>query len=284
MQIEQLLATEIDQSNPRWRLGLTRPEVAGQNDMFGDIAQTESQPNVHEVKVSDWDDDTRLFNEKETLGLYLTGHPITRYEKELRQFTECTLNNVDSLVPADTTHRYSKKNQREVRLAGLMISLRARKTQRGSKIVTAVLDDRTARIEMVMYEEVYEKFGHLLHKDKLVIVEGAVSYDDFSACYRITANSIADITQAREKFSRCLEIKVDKTRVNGSWSDEKVTAQIGDVLRTYREGQCPVCIEYISHSELSRIALGEDWKVQPSDELINRLQHLFSDEQINIRY
>ena len=139
---------------------------AGQNDMFGSSVEADSTVNVHEVKVSDWDDDTRLFNEKETLGLYLTGHPITRYEKEIRQFTECALNNVESLVPSETGgNRYAKKNQREVRLAGLMISLRARKTQRGSKIVTAVLDDRTARIEMVLYEEVHEKYAHLLQKD-----------------------------------------------------------------------------------------------------------------------
>ena len=258
---------------------------AGQNDMFGSSVEADSTVNVHEVKVSDWDDDTRLFNEKETLGLYLTGHPITRYEKEIRQFTECALNNVESLVPSETGgNRYAKKNQREVRLAGLMISLRARKTQRGSKIVTAVLDDRTARIEMVLYEEVHEKYAHLLQKDKLVIVEGAVSYDDFSAGYRITANALYDITQAREKFSRCLEIKVDKTKANGSWSDDKVTSQLGDVLQTYREGHCPVCIQYVSDTEHTRLTLGDDWSVQPSDELMNRLRHIFSEDHINMIY
>lgn len=257
---------------------------AGQNDMFGSSTETDSGANVHEVKVSDWDDDTRLFNEKETLGLYLTGHPITRYEKEIRQFTECALNDVETIVPAETEHRYSKRNQREVRLAGLMISLRTRKTKQGKKIVTAELDDRTARIEMVMYEEVHEKYGHLLQKDKLVIVEGSVSYDDFSAGYRITANAIYDITQAREAFSRCLEINVDKTKANGNWSDERVSTQLNDVLQTFREGQCPVCIQYVSHTELSRYMLGDEWQVKPSDELMNRLRHIFSEEQVNIIY
>ena len=123
-----------------------------------------------------------------------------------------------------------------------------------------------------------------MQKDKLVIVEGAVSYDDFSAGYRITANTIYDITQARELFSRCIEIKVDKTKANGDWSDAKVTSQLTDVLQTYREGKCPVCIEYISHTELTRLTLGESWNVQPSDELINRLRHVFSEEYINIIY
>lgn len=256
----------------------------GQNDMFGSSTETDSPTNVHEVKVSDWDDDTRLFNEKETLGLYLTGHPINRYEKEIRQFTECALNDVDGLVPAGTNYRYSKKNQREVTLAGLMNKFRTRKTKQGKKMVTVELDDRTARVDMVLFEGTHEKYAHLLQKDKLVIVEGVVSYDDFSARYQIRANALYDITQAREKFSRCLEIRVDKTKANGDWSDEKMTSQLNDVLQTYREGKCPVCIQYVSDTENTRLALGDDWNVQPSDELMNRLRHLFSDDQINIIY
>jgi len=67
--------------------------LAGQDDMFGSIAAPDEHANVHIVEVDDWDDEQRLFNEKETLGLYLTGHPIQRYEQEIREFTDCTLAN-----------------------------------------------------------------------------------------------------------------------------------------------------------------------------------------------
>jgi len=63
-----------------------------------------------------------------------------------------------------------------------------------------------------------------------------------------------------------------------------VTTQLTDVLQTYREGQCPVCIQYISSTEVTRLKLGDEWKVQPSDELLNRLQSLFSEEQIRMVY
>ena len=262
-----------------------KDEQAGQDDMFGDVAVSDAQESVHMIEMADWDDELRLTNEKETLGLYLTGHPIDRYEAEIRQFTDSTLANIAALVPQETGgNQYRKKNTREFRLAGLMVSMRARKTQRGSKIVTAVLDDRTARIEMVIYEEVSQKYGHLLNRDKLVIVEGAVSYDDFSAGYRITANTIYDMTQAREKFSRCLEISFDKRRLNGSWSDESMASSLSDVLQTYREGQCPVCVEYNTGGEVTRMALGNDWKVQPSDELLTRLRTLFDDDQVKVVY
>ena len=122
------------------------------------------------------------------------------------------------------------------------------------------------------------------NRDKLVIVEGAVSYDDFSAGYRITANTIYDMTQAREKFSRCLEISFDRRRLNGSWTDESMATRLSDVLQTYREGQCPVCVEYNSGAEITRMALGDDWRVQPTDELLHRLRALFDEEQVRVVY
>ena len=264
--------------------------LAGQNDMFGSIPEPDMHESVHVVEVADWDDETRLFNEKETLGLYLTGHPIQRYEKEIRQFTECTLANAADLAPTGNNNaggdsgNYRRRNTKEYRLAGLLLNMRMRKTKQGKKIVTAVLDDRTARIDVVIYEETNEKFGHLLNKDKLLIVEGPVSYDDFNASYRITANTIYDITQARETFSRCLEINIDKQRVNGNWSDTGITGQLTDVLQTYREGQCPVSIQYVSGTEQTRMVLGDEWKVQPSDELLNRLQGLFTEDQVRMVY
>ena len=260
---------------------------AGQDDMFGSVEATDDHEAVHMVTVADWDDDLRLSYEKETLGLYLTGHPIQRYEKEIRQFTDCTLAKAADLAPKDNSgnhNNYRRKNAPEHRLAGLMLNMRTRKTQRGSKIVTAVLDDRTARIDVVIYEEAYEKFNHLLEKDKLLVVEGPVSYDEFNGSYRIVASTIFSINQAREKFSRGLEINIDKTKANGSWSEAQLTQQLSDTLQAYREGQCPVFIQYNSGSEFTRLALGDDWKIKPSEDLLNRLKHLFSDEQINVIY
>ncbi len=263
-----------------------KDELAGQDDMFGSVETASDQEPVHMVRVADWTDDLRLSYEKEILGLYLTGHPIERFEKEIRQFTDFTLAKAPDFAPKDSGGQgnYRKKNTQEYRLAGLMLNMRTRKTQRGSKIVTAVLDDRTARIDMVIYEEVYEKFSHLLEKDKLLIVDGPVSYDDFNGSYRVVASSIYDITQAREKFSRCLEINIDKSKANGSWSEAELTRSLTDVLQPYREGECPVCIQYNSGAEFTRMTLGDDWKIQPSEDLLGRLRHLFSDDEVNIVY
>ncbi len=260
----------------------------GQDDMFGSSDETDTHANVHIVEVDDWDDETRLSNEKETLGLYLTGHPITRYEKELRRFTECRFSKVPDLVPDSEKNGgyggYRKKDKKQYCLAGLLIGMRVRRTKTGSKIVTGVLDDRTARVEMVLYEDVFEQYSSVLVKDKVCVVVGSVSYDDFNAAYSINASTIYTMAQARENFSRGLQIKIDRGKANGSWSDNQVTQQLSEVLHTYREGNCPVNIEYNSGTDISQFVLGEEWNVVPSDDLLIRLDKVFGHEQIEMMY
>ncbi len=260
----------------------------GQDDMFASSDEPDTHANVHIVEVDDWDDEIRLANEKETLGLYLTGHPISRYENELRRFTECRFSKVPALVPEGEKGGgyggYRKRDKKQYCLAGLLIGMRVRRTKTGSKIVTGVLDDRTARVEVVLYEDVYEQYGNCMVKDKVCVVVGSVAYDDFNAAYSVTANTVYTMTQAREKFSRGLQIKLDRSKANGSWSDAQVTRQLTEVLQTYREGHCPVNIEYNSGSDISQFVLGEEWNVTPSDELLTRLNKLFGQEQIEVMY
>jgi len=260
----------------------------GQDDMFGSSDEPDTHANVHNVEVDDWDDETRLSNEKETLGLYLTGHPITRYEVELRRFTECRFSKVPDLVPESDKGGgyggYRKKNQKQVCLAGLLIGTRMRKMKNGSKIITGVLDDRTARVEVVLFEEAFEQYGQALVKDKVCVVIGAVSYDDFNAAYSVRATAVYTMTQAREKFARGLQIKLDKNRVNGSWSDTNMTQQLTEVLNTHRNGNCPINIEYNSGKDISQFVLGQEWNVVPSDELLTRLDKVYGEEQIEIMY
>ena len=263
----------------------------GQDDMFGSSDEPDTHANVHIVEVEDGDDETRLSNEKETLGLYLTGHPITRYEKELRRFTECRFSKVPDLVPEGQRGGngggyggYRKKDKKQYVLAGLLIGMRVRKTKTGSKIVTGVLDDRTARVEVVLYEDVYEQYSNSLVKDKVCVVVGSVSYDDFNAAYSVNANTIYTMTQAREKFARGLQIKLDRSKANGSWSDVNINQQLHEVLQAYREGNCPINIEYNSGTDISQFVLGEEWNVVPSDELLTRLDKVFGSEQIEIMY
>jgi len=154
-----------------------------------------------------------------------------------------------------------------------------RKTKTGGKIVSAVLDDRTARVEVRIFEEKFEQYNYLLNKDKLIIVEGKVIYDDYFGGYRITADVIYDITEARQKFARRLEINL---KDNGG--DHSIVQQLNQVLNPFREGGCPVWINYKRDDVMAKISLSDDWRVQPSDELISRLDKLAGEDNVAVVY
>lgn len=252
----------------------------GQDDLFGSGVEKNAMAPMKMISVPEWDDEQRLTLEKEILGLYLTGHPINRYEKELRQFTHSTLAEIAELVGSSGNQGYvAQKNQPVYTLAGLMVGIRIRKANNGNKIVSATLDDRTGRIEVRIFEEQYEKYGPLLIKDKLLIVEGNVAYDDFSDGYRITARTMYDISQARQRFAKRLEIRVNEKQAANGFVHE-----LTNVLKPFREGECPVWINYRRSNASAVFALGNDWRVQPSDELMSRLDSIVGHDNVRVVY
>ncbi|MEX2352670.1 MAG: DNA polymerase III subunit alpha, partial [Gammaproteobacteria bacterium] len=158
----------------------------GQDDMFGlELGSDPGNSPVSDLEYTgaqELDEHERLHAEKETLGFYLQGHPITRYEKELLSVTTTALNMVNPGV---------------VRVAGYIESIRTRSGQRG-RMAEIRIDDRTARVNVNLYSEVYEKYRPILQKDKLVIIAGEAVVDEYYASgISIKADKIVDLAEIR---------------------------------------------------------------------------------------
>ncbi|MDH5777876.1 MAG: DNA polymerase III subunit alpha, partial [Gammaproteobacteria bacterium] len=244
----------------------SRDSQVGIQDLFGiETSQEQGLGSYHQLP--EWNDDQRLHNEKQTLGLYLTGHPINRYLPELARFTS---SRIVELKPT--------RNQTVI-VAGLIIAMRTMNTRRGDKMAFITIDDRSARIELAIFSEPFERFRDLLAKDKLIVVEGEVSMDEYSGGYKMSARHIYDINQAREHFARGLQVCVDeKKAANGFISDLQQT------LSPYKEGFCPVIIDYHRADARAPLTLGPEWKVHPTDELLHRLRDLAGEEQVEVIY
>ncbi len=247
----------------------SRDSALGQNDLFGlgvEPAQA-AQSDAQFVHMEEWEEDQRLEGEKETLGLYLTGHPIERYEQELARFTTARI--VD-LKP--------NRNQTVV-IAGLAIALRAMKTKRGDRMAFLTLDDRSGRIEIALFADIYNQYRDMIAKDKLLVVEGEVSVDDYSGGYKMSTKTIYDINQARERFAKRLVIKVGAEKAGNGF-----VQSLAETLRPFREGSCPVWVDYRSHDAGARLSLGADWRICPTDELMHRLYALAGRDQVQFEW
>ncbi|MFO7603194.1 MAG: exodeoxyribonuclease VII large subunit, partial [Gammaproteobacteria bacterium] len=244
----------------------SRNANAGMEDLFGMSSQGDGGPVTYNVHP-EWHEEQRLAGEKQSLGLYLTGHPIERYVAELKDFVTARI--VD----------LSPTREQTVVVAGLVVAMRVMNTRRGDKMAFVTLDDRSGRIEMAVFSDVYESSRELLARDKLVVVAGEVSVDDYSGGYKMSAKQIYDINQAREQFARYVLISVDAAKaVNG------FVPELQSVLQPYRQGRCHIEIDYQRPDARARLALGEDWAVQPTDELLHRLRSLAGEEAVRVIY
>jgi len=256
-----------------------RDSAAGQTDMFGNvIVAPESHTEVSAAGVPEWDEETRLAGEKETLGLYLTGHPIERYREELASIVTAPLAELAEETPAAGvgTQRGREKN---VVLAGLVVELRTRNTQSGGRMAFVTLDDRTARMEIRVFSRVFDQYRALLANDKVLVVQGTLGFDDFSGSMRLNANKIYEIDQAREIYARRLVVSIGAQKAGNGFVKSLAAA-----LGPYCDGSCPVGIQYHNGSAQAHITLGDEWRVHPTDELLHRLRELAGDRQVTVMY
>ncbi|RPA30929.1 DNA polymerase III subunit alpha [Shewanella frigidimarina] len=243
-----------------------KAEATGQNDMFGLLNSEPEDSKQNFVHCTPWPDKIWLEGERETLGLYLTGHPINQYLKELKQYTNGRLKDI-----------HPTERGKTVKAAGLVVATRVMITKRGSKMGLVTLDDKSARLEVMLFTEPFEKFGHMLEKDRILICEGDVSFDDFSGGNRMNARNIIEIGEARSHFAKAVEINVHGDDVTPDWLQT-----FEQTLTPWRKGAVPVVINYTKQQASGKIVLGEEWRVNPSDELMLALESMLGSTNVKI--
>ena len=249
---------------------------AGQNDLFGEFTLPTATPTVD--ALPEWDEELRLVAEKETLGLYLTGHPFRRYERELACITSSRIAGLVDLMGDDLKGRRDQGDQQSVVVAGLVTNIRTRIGQRG-RMAFITLDDQSGRIEVGLFAESYQNYANLLHKDKILVVEGSVGLDEYSGNARLRAKRVMDIEQARKECAKRIDVKISGASRSGHLVDA-----LQDVLTPFRNGRCEVRISYINAYASVNMTLDESWCVLPAEQLIERLRDLEAVEQADVVY
>ena len=245
-----------------------RDQAAGIVDLFGGMQQGGSQNCAPVENAATMASLERLNGERETLGLFLTGHPIQEYEQELRQFCRRRLNDLKA----------AKDSQW---IAGMVVNVRMTKSRRGVPMCFVQLDDRSARIEVSLMGETFDNYAAKVNKDKLLVIEGEVQFNEFSGGLAVRGSRVLNIDEARQRFSKGLEI---------DFSDVETPADLPTRLKTllgpYRQNgeACPVHVLYQGHSAVGRISLGADWRVSVSDELLQSLRLAFGDSYVRVQY
>lgn len=243
-------------------------EAFGQADMFGVLTDAPEEVEQKYTQVLEWPEKVRLEGERETLGLYLTGHPVDEYLKELTKYTSCRLNE------AAPTRR-----DQSLTVAGLVIAARVMTTKRGTRIGLMTLDDRSGRMEVMLYSEALDRYAEWLEKDKILVVSGQVSFDDFNGGLKMSAREVMDLGSAREKFARGLSISILQSQI-----DQQFFERFSHILEPHRAGTVPVNVYYQRPDARARLTLGTEWRVTPSDTLLDELKQLLGHDQVELEF
>ena len=245
-----------------------KAESLGQNDLFGLIndEQTDSRQSFKSVKP--WTEESWLEGEKETLGLYLTGHPINRYLSEIKKYAS------NRLVGMQPTGR-----DKQAIAVGLVIGVRVLVNKRGRRWALVTLDDKSARMDIRLFPDDYDRFAELLVNDAILVCSGQVSFDDYSGGNTMTARDIMTVTDARENYLSSIDINLNKSTIADDFIE-----QFSKVLTPYKEGICPVRVFFHREEAQALLELGVQWRVTPADLLLNELRALLGEEQVALQF
>jgi DNA polymerase-3 subunit alpha len=142
------------------------------------------------------------------------------------------------------------------------------------------LDDKSGRLEISVFADVFEQYRDLLIKDAVLVAEGDVSLDDFSGGLKMVVRKLFSIGQARENFARIVTVQLKQPQVNAA-----TVGQIKSLLEPYRQqGECRIRIDYENAGARGSMLLGDQWKVAPKQDLLKKLGAAFGDRALAVQY
>lgn len=245
-----------------------RAESFGQSDMFGLLTTEPEEVQQAFADVPQWSERIWLEGEKETLGLYLTGHPINQYIDELSHYTD------GRLVDLKPTGREAMASA-----VGLVLGVRVMTNKKGKRWAIVTLDDKSARMDVRFFPDMYEQYESMLENDKILLIKGQVSFDEFSGGNTITARDVMDIVAARETNLSAISLQVDT-----NWCTLDTVSKLHKLLNEYRGGSCPVHFE-VQHPDVEvTLASGADWYVTPDDQLLHDLKQFMGEQHIRLAF
>ncbi|MCF6345927.1 MAG: DNA polymerase III subunit alpha [Thiomicrorhabdus sp.] len=233
-------------------------DEAGQNDLFGEMLSVEESGASQLLDVPEMSEKLRLKGEKETLGHYMSGHPIDIYRKELNRLVDTPLS---ALVP----EKWRKRT-----VAGLVVEIRNKMTRNGQRMGFATLDDKTARLDVVMRPAVYEAIRESIKADMVVLVTGEVAEDTFNGGIKIDAEQVVTLADARVEKSRAIQLTVHSE----TYTSEQLPTQLQALTSLLAEYQAeqglPIEINYQNNT--ARVKLkNTQTRYFPDDELLETL-------------
>lgn len=238
---------------------LAREREAGQVSLFGGMAAHGRMPEqrIALPECEDWPLERKLIGERDTLGHYLSGHPMDPWRGELASLIGITLADLDRVYG----ERRDRRGEAAVTLAGMVVSMR----RRGDSQAFVQLEDGHGRIECAFFSEAFAAHAALLSRDRILVIEGGLREDEFSGGYSLRARACWDFRQLCAQNGRCLSLTLD-LRERDVWERFEKT------LTPFRPGGTPLRLEIVTGHSRGTLDFNGAQSVRADPELLGALR------------
>ncbi|MBP9722037.1 MAG: DNA polymerase III subunit alpha [Gammaproteobacteria bacterium] len=239
--------------------------ASGQIDLFGQVIVENIDTN--RKIFTEWSNTQILQAERDTLGIFMSGHPLDEYKQELKQL------NILKIKQLKINNSSSSSSSV---IAGVILAIRRVKTKSGDRIAIITVDDKSARIDIVLSSNEVERYNSLLLKDKIIVISGRVTEDRMTGGLRMVANHIMDIMEAKIAKTNTIRINLNETLL----IDLALLENLAELLSEFVPGNCNVLIEYYNSEGRGLIIPDKKWKVTLTQRLLERMYNLIPRDNI----
>ena len=231
--------------------------------LFGKSNDTPSLPPREAVE--EWPQKEMLKYEKETLGFYITAHPLDKYDRELRR--------IGNLTTADLA---AAPDGSQVRLAGVIQAVKLKNNKSGKRYVTFSLEDRDGAVECIMWPEAYQKYEAVITGEDPVAAKGKLDVDDERA--QIIVDELRPLGSALTDSVREVRIRAPRSRLANGEMD-----RLKELLRRYTGSSVTYLHLGMDDGNEAIFLLGDGYRVAPSEAFVAEVEQLIAPNSVQLR-
>ena len=205
-------------------------------------------------ELEEWGEKELLRKEKETLGFYITGHPLNEFISEIKDITTCTIH---ALV--------EQEDKSQVKIAGVMEDCKIKRTRRGDKMAIIRIEDLTGSAEVIIFPELFSAVSHLLKGDDPLFITGTAESGDNTA--KIIAQEIVTLSSVRQKFIRAVELNINCSNIS-----KELLEDLKDIVFRF-PGSCKLLFNIeLPRKEAITVEAHNYFNILPCDEFIAEIE------------
>ena len=233
-----------------------------------------SQPDVTDThrklpETEEWDEKEKLRREKEALGFYITGHPLEEYKNEIKRYCSCEIQAL-----------YELEDKKEIKIAGVVESIKLKRTKKGDKMANLILEDMTGSVEVVLFPDLFTKVQDILKSDEPVMIKGVIEANETSR--KIIAQDVMPLEEIKKRSIVALEISLKEKAIT-----KNLLLKLRQILSSY-PGDCELRfrVEVSENGNKKELVIlaHKSFCVFPCQEILNEVQRLLGPESVQFIY